>query len=99
MLHQLYKISTLPLSTECALASVLYQCIHTMHYKVLKLDLVLLMLGLLPSIHCIVAHATATDIAMFVLQLPLKLLHHVAHSTAIANYCTATQLLRSKKLK
>ena len=75
-----------------------------MHYKILKLDFVLLMLGLLPSIHCtvahyIAAHATATNTATSVLQLPLKLLHHAAHSTDTANCCTTTQLLRSKQLK
>ena len=64
----------------------------------------LLMLCLLPSIHCTAAlctaaHATATDTATSVLQLSLKFLHHVAHSTATANYCTTTQLLRVKQLK
>ena len=65
---------------------------------------VLLILGLLLSIHCTAAlcttaHVTATDTATSVLQLPLKLLHHVAYSTTTANCCTATQLLRSKQLK
>ena len=59
----------------------------------------MLILGLLPSIYCTAAHAIATDTATFVLQLPLKLLHHAAHSIATANHCTATQLLRSKQLK
>ena len=64
----------------------------------------LLMLALLPSIHCaaafcIAAHHSATVTSTSVLQLPLKLLHHAAYSIATANYCTATQLLRSKKLK
>ena len=62
------------------------------------------MLGLLPSIHCVVslctaAHVTAIDTTTYVLQLPLNLLHHAAHSTATTNYCTTTQLARSKKLK
>ena len=62
------------------------------------------MLGLLPLIHCAAAPCTATHdtaivTAISVLQLPLNMLHHVAHSTAIANYYTATQLLRSKQLK
>ena len=75
-----------------------------MHYKILNTGSVLLMLGLLPSIYCTaalctVAHATATDTVTFVLQLPLRLLHHAAHSTATGNYCTATQLPRSKQLK
>ena len=75
-----------------------------MHYKILKLDFVLLMLGLLPSIHCTaafytIAHAIATNTATSVLQLPLNLLHHAAHSTTTANCCTATQLPRSKQLK
>ena len=64
----------------------------------------LLMLGLQPLIHCATAICTAahdspTITATSVLQLPLKMLHHAAHSTATANYCTATQLLRVKQLK
>ena len=56
------------------------------------------MLGLLPSIHCTdplytTAHVTTTDTTTSVMQLPLNLLHRAA------NYCTATQLLRSKQLK
>ena len=62
------------------------------------------MLGLLTSIHydaalCTAARVTTTDTATSVLHLPLKLLHHAAHSIATANCCTATQLLRSKQLK
>ena len=60
-----------------------------MHYKILSIGSMLLMLGLLPSIYCTIAlctaaHATAIDTPTFVLQLPLKLLHHAAHSTATA---------------
>ena len=75
-----------------------------MYRKVSASVFALLMLGLLPSIHCAVAfctaaHVTATDTATFVLQLPLNLLHLAAHSTATANCYTATQMLRSKQLK
>ena len=75
-----------------------------MHYKILGAGSVLLMLGLLPLNSALLlpsytaAHATATDSATSVLQLPLKLLHHAAHSTTAANGYTATQLLRSKQL-
>ena len=62
------------------------------------------MLALLPFIHCTaascnVAHDSDTATATSILQLPLKMLHHVAHTIATANFCTATQLLRSKQLK
>ena len=75
-----------------------------MYHKILSTVSMLLMLGLLPSIHCTAAlctaaHATVTDTTTSVLHLPLKLLHHAAYSTATANCCTETQLLRSKKLK
>ena len=75
-----------------------------MYRKISTLVSAPLMLGLLPSIHCVVAlyttaHVTATDTATFILQLPFNFLHHAAHSTATANCCTATQLLRSKQLK
>ena len=75
-----------------------------MYRKLLAVVFVLLMLGLLPSIHytaalCNAAHAIAIDTATFVLQLPLKLLHHAAHSIATANCCTATQFPRSKQMK
>ena len=62
------------------------------------------MLGLLPLIHCTAAictaaHDFATVIVAFVLQIPFKMLHHAAHSTATANCSISTQLLRSKQLK
>ena len=66
-----------------------------MYPKISELVSTLLMLGLLPSIHraaafCTATHVTAIDTATSVLQLPLKSLHHAAHSTATANCCTAT---------
>ena len=62
------------------------------------------MLSLLALIHCVAAistatHDTATVTAASILQLPLNMLHHDAHNTSTANFCTTTQLLRSKQLK
>lgn len=64
----------------------------------------LLMLGLLPFIHCTAtsctfAHDTATVTATSILHLPIKMLHHVSRSTATANCYIATQSLRSTQLK
>ena len=88
------KISTLPLSEECALA------IHQPRSTALIFGISLRADAWPASLHhcaaatlCTVAHDSAIVTATPVLQLPLKLLH------CAANCCIATQFLRSKQLK
>ena len=76
-----------------------------MHHMILGTGSVLLKLGLLPLNStlllpfCTAAHDSATATATFVLQFPLNMLHHAAHSTSTTDCCTLTVLLRSKQLK
>ena len=94
------KISTLPLSEECALATLHSRSITLIHgigplccwcSAAAPHPLRCCSLYCCPwscHSHCLICTAA-----------PSQILHHVAHSTATANCCTATQWLRSKQMK
>ena len=94
------KISTLPLSEKCALAILPHRSIALISGSNPRADAWLAAFNHCDATAlCTAAHDSAIVTATFVLQFPLKLLHRAAHSTATANCCIATQLLRNKQLK